>query len=311
MKIIFAMFLLCFSVFSHAVSLNKIVVFGDSLSDSGNLYEYMKHQLPISPPYYQGRFSNGPLWVDLLADYYYPGQGKAHMLNYAFGGAGVSEEEDDGDDEEALFTLRREVDSYLLAHLDKADKDSLYVVWMGSNNYLADPDDADRVVETVTTGIQHSLEQLAQKGAKHFLIVNLPNLGRAPAATDFDAVESLTYASNHHNEKLADVVSDIQLRYPDVQWLLFDVNLVFRELWEHPERNGLHNVTDTCYEEMINSTPSPTFILKMASSVKPRVSGDACTGYLFFDPVHPTEKAHSLMAEMIKSVMSDADIEFH
>ncbi len=48
-------------VFSGIVAdapLHNIVVFGDSLSDNGNLYEIMKHQLPQSPPYFEGRFSN-------------------------------------------------------------------------------------------------------------------------------------------------------------------------------------------------------------------------------------------------------------
>ena len=40
-----------------------IYVFGDSLSDSGRLFAAT--QIP-PPPYYQGRFSNGPIWIDYL-----------------------------------------------------------------------------------------------------------------------------------------------------------------------------------------------------------------------------------------------------
>jgi phospholipase/lecithinase/hemolysin len=47
----------------HAGAITEIVVFGDSLSDTGNLFAYEKMMnlplLPPSPPYYQGRFSNG------------------------------------------------------------------------------------------------------------------------------------------------------------------------------------------------------------------------------------------------------------
>jgi len=310
MKIFFTVFLLCFSMLSSAASLNKIVVFGDSLSDTGNLYEYMKHQLPLSPPYFQGRFCNGPLWVELLAEFYYPGNSKAHLLNYAFGGAGVSEEQDEDDeDDDALFTLRREVDSYLLAHQDKADENNLYVIWMGSNNYLAVPDDTDQAVEETLLGIRHSLERLADKGAKHIMVVNLPDLGKTPAARDFDAVDSLTYASSEHNTKLNGMVLDLNVKYAGVQWLLFDVNSLLGEMLEHPVRYGLTNITDTCYEEMIGH-PSSQSILKMASMVKPRESVDACSGYLFFDPVHPTEPAHQLMAERVKTLMIEAGIEF-
>jgi len=46
--------------------INQIVVFGDSLSDSGNLFAATMGTTP-PPPYYQGRFSNGPVWVEDLA----------------------------------------------------------------------------------------------------------------------------------------------------------------------------------------------------------------------------------------------------
>lgn len=89
---------LCAFLLSGVVSatpLNNIVVFGDSLSDNGNLYEYMKHQLPQSPPYFEGRFSNGPVWIERLAASYFPNDPNSHLLDYAFGGAGVSVDEED------------------------------------------------------------------------------------------------------------------------------------------------------------------------------------------------------------------------
>ncbi|HDV5785644.1 TPA: hypothetical protein RJD83_002616 [Legionella pneumophila] len=44
--------------------MKNIVVFGDGLSDNGNLYAYTNHRRPASPAYYNGRFSNGPVWVE-------------------------------------------------------------------------------------------------------------------------------------------------------------------------------------------------------------------------------------------------------
>src|SRR5437868_1188537 len=43
-----------------------IVIFGDSDSDTGNVFSLTGKTWPISPPYYKGRFTNGPNWVDLL-----------------------------------------------------------------------------------------------------------------------------------------------------------------------------------------------------------------------------------------------------
>jgi outer membrane lipase/esterase len=38
---------------------SNIFVYGDSLSDLGNIYAISGHTIPPSPPYYMGRFSNG------------------------------------------------------------------------------------------------------------------------------------------------------------------------------------------------------------------------------------------------------------
>lgn len=309
MKIIIILCTLFFSVLASAKPLNKVVVFGDSLSDNGNLYEYMKQELPLSPPYYKGRFTNGPVWVELLLDLYYQKNGQTHLLDYAFGGAGIGDSSEADDDEDVLFTLHREIDSYLLSHQDKADDSSLYVVWMGSNNYLALPDNVDEVVSQVNAGIERELKRLMDKGAKHIMVVNVPDLGKTPAAKDFDAVELLTSLSAKHNITLKNLVSDLEQADPSVHWYYFDVNNIIDELLGEPQRFGLTNLTDTCYEEMV-SAKSERSILKMVSSVKLRQKVDACTGYLFFDPVHPSEIAHQVMAERTKKMLDDAGIEF-
>ena len=82
---------LCQSVV-FASPLKNVVMFGDSLSDNGNLYEYMQRQLPQSPPYYEGRFADGPVWVERLVELYFPDDAPVHLLDYAFGGAGISED---------------------------------------------------------------------------------------------------------------------------------------------------------------------------------------------------------------------------
>lgn len=309
MKIVFTIFALLFSMLTSATPLNKMVVFGDSLSDNGNLYEYMKHQLPLSPPYFKGRFSNGPVWVELLMEHYFPGKGQEHLLDYAYGGAGVLE---DDDEEDALFTLRREIKTYLMTHQNKADPKSMFVVWIGSNNYLASPDEPEQQVDKVVLGIQHGLERLADNGAKHILVVNVPNLGRTPAAREFDAADRMSAASKRHNESLEENVEELRKRYPDVHWLYFNINVVFDDMSVYPERYGFSNITDTCYEEVMHNNISLKrgSVLKMVASVKSRMRPDACDGFLFFDPVHPTGLAHKIMAERTLLLFEKEGIDF-
>src|ERR1043165_7474947 len=80
-------------VLATAGPFRGVVVFGDSLSDSGNVFAATKPVLakaiPVSPPYFQGRFSNGPVWVAILAEQL--GLPLRPFLqgdtNFAFGGA--------------------------------------------------------------------------------------------------------------------------------------------------------------------------------------------------------------------------------
>ncbi len=311
MKNIIAVFMLFFSTLVSATTLNKIVVFGDSLSDNGNMYEYMKHLLPVSPPYYEGRFTNGPVWVETIAHHYYPGDSMTHFQDYAFGGAGVME---DYDPNGSLFTFTRELDTYLLAHDDKADENGLYIVWIGSNNYLGvsditKPEEMKEIVTEVMTGIRHDLKRLADKGAKHILVVNLPDLGKIPAARDLDATAILSSYANQHNHALEQDFSQLQRDYPDVQWIYFDVREALNDVMDYPEAYGFTNTDGTCYEAMIEKH-SPNAVLKMVSTVEPHLSKDACTGYLFFDPVHPAAPAHRIMAEKTIKLLDDLNIKF-
>lgn len=310
MKYIFSILLLVFSISCQAVTLNKIVMFGDSLSDNGNLYEYMKHQLPISPPYFEGRFTNGPVWIEKLAEHYYRYDVNAHLLDYAFGGSGVAEEDEDDDFEAgALFNLTREVDSYLLSHNDTANDKSLYVVWMGSNNYISLPDDADQSVLQVNNGIEKEIERLISKGATHFMLMTVPDLGRTPGAVEFEAIDFLTGLTNQHNQVLRDRIATLQSKYPEVQFILFDVNQIFLQALDHPETYGFTNVTGTCYEAAMVE-PSSQTVLKMAASIKPKLNHQACEGYLFFDIIHPTATAHAYIAEEAFKVLNAAQVTF-
>src|SRR5215472_939964 len=68
---------------------SELVVFGDSLSDTGNAYLFTDGAA-AGPPYFQGRFSNGPVWVEVLAGELglpAPAPSLSGGANYAFGGA--------------------------------------------------------------------------------------------------------------------------------------------------------------------------------------------------------------------------------
>ena len=282
MKLLATLGAFLFSGIVTATPLHNIVIFGDSLSDNGNLYEVMKHQLPQSPPYYEGRFSNGPVWIELVTSSYFPEDPSPHLQNYAYGGAGVT----DTDGEETLFTLRKEIETYFLSHDDKASEDSLYIFWIGANNYLGMPDDVDGTLQTVNNGITQGLKLLVEKGAKHILLINLPDLGRTPASIEFGSIDQMRLFSTQHNKALDKTLVEMKETYPDVEWLFFNMYQGFEEVVLNPDAYGFTNITDTCYNGVINEVTKKS-VLKMVASVKPKEQQDACDGFLFFDLVLP------------------------
>jgi phospholipase/lecithinase/hemolysin len=294
----------------YSGTLHNIVIFGDSLSDNGNLYEYMHHSLPQCPPYFEGRFTNGPVWAERLVQGYFAHDSALHLHDYAFGGAGVLSEADDDDE---LFTLKREVDTYLLAHNNQIDPNNMYFVWIGGNNYLGSPDDIDAAVSDVIQGIQKDLERLVQKGAKNLTIMNLPDLGKTPLAKELEAVEKFTAISDAHNAQLFAMYERLRSMYPDARWFYFDANQIFTDIFQHPETYGFNKLTETCYDSLVQPS-SPQSVLKMAANVHVKQNDaqatDNCKGYVFFDLLHPTQQVHQLTAEYIRRLFDQENISF-
>jgi len=308
MQYIISLIFLFISIISYsATPINQVVVFGDSLSDNGNLYEYLDHQLPVSPPYYQGRFSNGPVWIELLMKQLYPINAQAHLSDYAFGGSGISADENDN------FSLNNQIKKYLIDNNGLASSSSLYVVWIGANNYFNLPDNQNEAVESVINGIRINIEELVNLGAKHFLILNLPNLGRIPAAIEFDARDELGFLSLEHNLQLQHLITDLRLKYPEVQFIDYNITEILDDIISYPKNYGFINSTATCSdlddEEPQTSRLSKSLFLATIDRQK-MLTKDKCYGYLFFDLYHPTAHAHEILSAEISKELMSLDLEF-
>lgn len=289
---------------SAPFSFHEVTVFGDSLSDNGNLYELGQHQFPQSPPYFEGRFSNGPVWIEQLVASYFPKDSSSHLSNYAFGGARVLEASEGG-----VITLEKEIDSYLSTHENKANPDTLYIVWIGANDYLNMPRDIDLALEAVNLGIDHSLNRLAERGAKHILVLNLPDLGRSPIAFEYNVSELLSYLTREHNKLLEKTLRHLQRKYPQAHWLLFDSNQAFDQVLESPEQYGLNNTTLSCIASILDES-GEGLLSKTVSNSLLNIPRDACNGYLFFDSVHPTEIGHKILSEKIQMMLNESGVKF-
>lgn len=256
---------------------SQIVVFGDSLSDTENTFAATATQLPPSPPYFEGRASNGLLWVEYLADDL--GLSRDRRQNYAFFGA------TSGKDNTAplpanapiLPGLQQQLENFK-AKNSKADPKALYVIWVGANDYLGS-EQTDPFVPI--NNISSAVSTLARSGAKNFLVVNLPDLGRIPATKDnIEVASNLNALSQFHNLGLRATLKVLSQK-TDLNIVSVDVNSLFRRAIANPAEFGLKNVTDACLTQAgVCSNPNE---------------------YLFWDNVHPTTGVHELVGELALS----------
>ena len=278
-----------------------MVIFGDSLSDSGNYFRLFDEWTirPFEPipssPYARGwyRFSNGYTWVEQLAWWRMkprsakpslkrPGQ----FTNYAFGRARARPDPNAGPSPD----LTTQVGMFLNDFGGMAPSESTYIVFLGSNDARdaleasqIDPSGATSaaIIGAAVAAIANNIGLLYGTGAREFLVPNIPDLGITPGVRALGPVAQaggtqISMAFNGALEQALmqlDTLPDIQIRRMDLFGLLNDVVDDPRSAW-------LRNATDSCI------TPGVT---KMAVCRKPHE-------YLFWDFAHPTQAAHRYLA---------------
>lgn len=210
-------------------SLDELVVFGGSFSDSGQLGGKTIDALVPRCAFWHHRFSNGPNWNDYIS----AGLGLTHR-SYAVGGAETLIENTETGWKRILRYLdpRRVRDSaqdILLSpfpkQIDHWEKDSkgkakdldktLFVIWVGPNDYLyhgkeaqdktgrLSPAAADVLIEKVMVGIREGVARLEGKGAKHIVLGNSPRLNDFVAeGNDPISDETYAYLTEKHNAAL-------------------------------------------------------------------------------------------------------------
>ncbi len=253
-----------------------IYVFGDSLSDNGNLFTASGGAVPLSPPYFDGRFSNGPVWVEYLDDML----PRAELNDFAFGGSFS----DTGNAViGALPGVLEQVALFLGTSPPLMPRD-LCIVWSGANNYIFEPFITDP--PTIVDHVSDAIQQLEEAGCQSFLIPNLPNIGKTPLYRGTGLEDPLTLLIEEHNDELADEV-DFLREDLGIEIILLDVNAIFaRSL---AAQLGFVNSTFPCLDGLLDPTGAcPVDDTGQIEMVAP--------GALFMDVVHPTTAAHKLIA---------------
>ncbi len=158
---------------------SKIVVFGESTSDAGNQFAASQGAFPPTPPYFEGRWTNGPTWIDLVSTRLGLGHTVASEnggTNFAFGGTTTGDGytttncSDMGLD--MCFDLPgpnygMQIDTFLSSQ-PTIDDDHLFVIWGGHNDIFR-----NRPPTTVAQNLKSHVETLIEQGATNLVLLNL------------------------------------------------------------------------------------------------------------------------------------------
>ena len=289
-----------------APAFSKVIVFGDSLSDDGNIKHVVQDKFFISYPslvfdYSDGRFTNSAntfpgsntyagTWHEQLAQTFLGLSAASNSLDggndYAFGGAttvsGTSERTVisnpapfiGGDYTITIDNLGKQVDDYLGSHT--VDPAALYIVWGGGNDLF--DDDSSANVTATAQRVAGLVEQLARAGAVNILVPDVPPLGLIPNYKDDVAQATALNAASaayrqEFNIQLDTAVSTLAGESITISLYRLDIYGLFYRLAANPADYGFVNISDSAQFQAVNPDQ-----------------------YLFWDDIHPTTAGHYQIA---------------
>jgi outer membrane lipase/esterase len=276
---------------------SSLVVFGDSLSDSGNNALLLTQAFGGLPPVdvssdasyskipsAAGTYSNGMVWTQYFAQSLGVAltPSLAHGTNFAFGGAQTGM---DGNDIAQLpgfpYSLNNQLNTYFSATGHVADSNALYVVAGGGNNIRvalesiaggADPaTTTTNTVQGYAADMAGIVGSLKLAGAQHVLVLNTPNFGLTPLANAMGVGAQASALSFAMDNALAGALQGSGAQ-------IFDMYGFMTTAVNNASQLGFSNWTHAC-----------------AAAVN---ACDVNTS-LFWDGIHPTTMAHQQLAAAV------------
>lgn len=276
------------------------VIFGASVSDTGNACNLSAANCPPSPPYATGRNSNGPLWVETVAAHFGATATPSRLngFNYAYAGATT------GTVPGTTVTGRppsmvAQVDQYVNRVGLQVNPQTLVIldgITVGNNiadaltQVLGGNANAPAAVLTqAVTDMVGMITRLYAAGARTIVVVNSVDIGKTPRVTSLNnpvATAGATQMSQQFNGALAQQAALLRANSPGLNLLIVDAYAMEAGLFAAPAANGYTNVTAPCF----STTPAP------AVCATPDT-------YYYWDTFHPTYATGQKLAQTTLAVI--------
>ncbi|MEG3219245.1 SGNH/GDSL hydrolase family protein [Vibrio gigantis] len=267
----------------QANTINRIVTFGDSLSDTGNLFNGSQWVFPNADSWFLGHFSNGLVWTEYLAK-----AKDVPLYNWAVGGAAGTNQY------VALTGVYDQVTSYLTymkVAKNYRPENSLFTLEFGLNDFM----NYNREVADVKADFSSALIRLTESGANNILLFTLPDATKAPQFKYSTEQEIIKVRGKilEFNQFIKDQAEHYQEMGKNV--VLFDASALFTSITDNPQQHGFRNASDACLD--INRSSAADY-LKSHS-----LTNDCATygsdSYVFWGVTHPTTATHKYIADHI------------
>jgi phospholipase/lecithinase/hemolysin len=261
--------LLVMTSIASAGAFSNVFVYGDSLSDTGNIYAASGGTIPLSPPYYNGRFSNGILAPEYLANALH-----APLTSFAWGSAttGIGASGDGGTQTSlGLFGIPGMLLQVQgsLAVVTPFAPTSLFIVWGGPDDFISGGSVAVGVADVIAI-----VTALQGVGATHILVPGMPDLGLTPAYYGDPSATAFSFAFDQA----------LQANLPKGA-TYYDTFGFMHLVVANPGAFGFTDVTDPC---LVGLTPCSN-----------------PSQYLFWDDLHPTTAADQILAGQFASAVPE------
>lgn len=313
----------------------RYIFLGDSLVDNQNSFIATtlitpSSVVPQSPPYFNGRFSNGPNWTDRLAptqlyymDYYFsepncatenasnglsslcgsttdPGAQEGVSLSFAFGGAKAGTE-DLPSNAPGLITVLDDLTAYNSAGTVANVSGATFAILTGGNDYTNYANGTTNglteqgIVDQTLGYIQTGLERASSLGARRAIVLNLFDLDRVPTLVSAFSSSQLAQSerlSTLHNAGLPTYLASARAS-TGMEIILVDLDALYDDIDARPSVYGFTNLTGQCISSNVATGQCPDTASENAT--------------LYWDGQHPTTAAHGYIYELVSATLQAVD----
>ena len=289
---------------SHASDYSSVTFFGDSLTDGG----YFKKATEALGHPQSGQYTTNPdnTWATPFAESLglnsvqntydeATGQQTTTGNNYAIGGArsGIDLQHDKYEDTTGkplpVYSTRSQVDRYLA---DKnIDSKGLYTVWTGANDLFAvvkDVPNASNIISAAVSDEVATVKKLHDNGANYIVVPNIPDVGLTPNFVGTPLATFGTGLVSQYNEALYSGVKNTGANV-----IPLDTFSLLQTVAQDPARYGFSNLNERACGSVSSLECGRDDIEKGAEN-----------SYFFADGVHPTGRAHRMIADYANAVVT-------